>query len=498
MKIHGQHNLLGFDIDDISIDDATLIVNLFLQKFDLSPQSVCIIWTGNGLHILIPTTDTLSLTEYQITKEIKIEAYGHIAKALKLKKESIDPHGLTPWLAYGRVPFTRNEKPGEKPKEVLPLTEKIVLPTYTWEEIYNKFLPTHIRLEGIFQKYKISQVHVVKQGNPRETPLIKCKFIEHCVRNAEDTKEPERFTSFKVLANIPSGRELAHTIYHKHEKYDKQELNDKFDRAQDFKYISCKSVNKTYEKCHKCPHFGKIHAPGNLIQNDKWKPLKDINFRVISPKGIITGRVDYPGLVQYILELLEGQIYRSTHFLYVYREIYWKQYNPEEFFIKFIRPLIGVVGDITTKTIKEVFANVKVSVPKAPMHILSPPEGRFYFKNGVLETTYDKESLAYTKELVPHTPNTSTYFVLPFDYEKVNWREDGMFTSWLDSFMEGDDNGKRRQAVVQEHVGHILQGAIPKGNNKALFIYGGANNGKSEFFKVISCLLYTSPSPRDS
>ena len=41
-------------------------------------------------------------------------------------------------------------------------------------------------------------------------------------------------------------------------------------------------------------------------------------------------------------------------------------------------------------------------------------------------------------------------------------------------------------------MGNILQGAIPKGNNKALFIYGHSSNGKSEFLKIIRGLLHHS------
>ena len=495
MKKEGRHNLLAFDIDHLhlNIDDVDEFVNLFLHKYGILPQSCGIMWSGNGLHIYIPTIDTISLQEYGVIKPFKIAAYNAISRELKLKKENYDPQGFTPWLAYGRMLFSYNEKPG-KVVQVRPALASDkghnITPTYTWEEILNKFLPNPIRLEGIFQKFKIAQVNAPKKANPLETPLIGCDFIKDCVKNPNEVKEPHRFTAYKVLANAKNGRLIAHTIFKERDNYDEAEVDDKFDRAQKFKHLSCKSVNKSFEKCQDCPHFGKIYSPADLIHKNKWRPLIDIRFRQINSKGMITPRVDYTGLVEYLLETLEGKIYRSSHYLYIFKETYWKQYNHEEFYIKYVRPLIGTVGDTTTKTIKEVFASVKVSTPKAPQNILWPPPGKLYFKNGIVTLKYDKETGEFTKTLTPHIPEESSYFVLPFDYVEKDWEKNQRFTDWLDSFMEADSEGKRRQAVVQEHIGNIIQGGLPRGNNKALFIYGGANNGKSEFFKVIRGLLH--------
>ena len=490
----GTINVLGIEVDKLNHDEALEIVNQIPALAYVKITQFIALHSGNGLHLYFPLSDSLTLDDYDHFQRVFYpKIYDKLAKKLKLERKHHDPGGLKSWASLGRVPNTINEKKNKAnqitKREVLPLNVPPPDDYPTWEELTGNILGHPISLKGAILREKVASIEKQRDQEGEEetpkTPLVNCNFITHCVKNSSSITEPQWFSMMRILNNAPNGKLLADYLSKDHPNYSYDEMLDKFEHARPYKAISCGQVHKQFPECKNCPHWRKIQSPAQLLSDNKWLPAKEVNFRKIGVQGQITEAINIDSLCAYLVDLLDDTLARTEDAtaIYIWKETHWHSPSEKTFLADYIMPHTSFLGEKISGVSKAVYMNLCVS-PKVRIITdskLAGRPGKIYFKNGILDIK--------TEALSMHSPDTSCFYSLPFDYEAPDWDSTATWYEFLGELTGSGESGEKKREVLQEHLGSIISGQAPKGNGRCLYIKGGSDNGKSTFTTIIRTLL---------
>ena len=493
----GTFNLLSFDFDHVPLVQAADVLNELVKTLGINVTQVGAVHTGNGLHIHIPVTDTLTVEEYtHIQMLFYTKVYNKIAKKLQLKEEQKDPNGLRTWNKMGRVPFTHNTKKIDGKfvtTKVYPLNVPQA-PEHSWSKLFSLLLGTEINVHHINQAKKIADTKDQEHFNRedwKKTPLFECEAIHHCIKHPQDVSEPLWFDMMRILNHDPHGRKLIHAISERHKDYDPDETDRKYETAKNYSSPACNYMHQTHAKCELCKHYQSkyIRNPAELLAKTKWDSMIGIGFKKVTAKGHVTDVLNVNMLGAYLCDLLGTRLRSSQDrvYVYIYNENVWERISSEELMSVFVLPVTGIIIQ-GVKTIRQsLYEGLCLQSPKLTIDQEEGVDGLFYFKNGI----YDLKSKKWTK----HSQETSSTYVLNFDYDPEGSTVEGrqILNNYLRGLLyckgEDEEVGDGRALVLQEHIGSIFSGRKPDGNSRCLFIYGTSDNGKSKFFRIVRRFL---------
>ena len=488
LKKGAVRDVLSMDFDAIPLDKAGGMIDKFCSGMGLKPDCFFSQHTGNGLHVHIPMRDALGLEGLQVLGERFYDIlYFKAARSMGAPKQSLDPNGLKYWSSLGRAPFSKNVKKDKAATTVVPITHASRT-AWTWDEAIHRWTGNRVNLDALVQSRRARRrADEGVQAEGLETPLAGCRLVASCAADPEGTKEPVWFDLLRILAAAPNGRAVAHAVSEGHPSYTKEETDRKLDHAETYASPTCALMQAKHGLCLECPHWRKVVHPTDLLHEDQWTGIKNVKFRKIGAKGEPLQVVDLE-LLQKYLETTRGEslgVSEDLGSVMTWEGNVWSEKSALQMMRDICAPLVGQLSVETPRTMKSFDLQLRTTLPsKIPLSRLAGREGWIYFSDSILDMT--------TGDAKPHSPATSSGHCLPIKAAEATDATDEAREAWgeyLDSLVNGDAEGRKRQAVLQEHVGHILGGATPNGSNRALYIYGESNNGKSEFFKIVQGLL---------
>lgn len=494
----GEISTLSFEFDNLSLEEASSAVVKIEKVAGISHKEIFAVHSGNGLHIYMPTRDSLTLEDFTLFNSIYYDRmYKNLAKICDIKTKTgevthWDIKGLSSWNAMGRVPGTINEKRDKTTglpikKDVTAISIAKDEPQRDFSDIVSTILGKKIHVPSVVRAVKIQRVKdsegVEGDVESLKTPIGNCDFIAHCAKNISQIREPERFNMFRILSNAENGKAVAKYIYSKHPEFNTATFDDKFDRSYQYRNISCGEVHRSFPGCVSCPHFKKIVRPSQLLADNKWAVSREVRFRNIKADGTRGEKVDIPALSQYLLESFSDGICTDAgrRELYLYFENKWSYLTSEILYADYILPITGQVGDVIDKFQRAIYKTLASAVISKSKEEIMGRQGHLYFQNFILDTK--------TGEKLSHCPELSSNWVIPYDYRDPTPEE---MMEWYDFLFQvcGDGlEGESRTNVLQEHFGYVLGGEPPASYGKCLYLFGGSDNGKSTYASIIRSLL---------
>jgi hypothetical protein len=97
--------------------------------------------------------------------------------------------------------------------------------------------------------------------------LAGCKFVAACDEQADRLPEPWWKILADILARQPMGREVFHRLSSRDPRYDRNESEQKVDRAAEFPPRTCESISKEFDGCNSCPFRfnSRMKSPTKLV-----------------------------------------------------------------------------------------------------------------------------------------------------------------------------------------------------------------------------------------
>ena len=490
LKEKGTRRVLSFDFDSVPMEGSSDMVKSFSGATGLPLDGFHAQHTGNGVHFHIPLTDDLSHPDYEVfCSAVYRKIYVRIANAVGLPagKRHRDVQGLQSWNRFARAPLSRNVKDG-KESDVVPLAF-CRTPLWSWQEAGARLAGDRFNLRGVLERERIKRMADEKpRAEGVETPLVGCRLVKRCADSPADVDEPLWFDLLRILSPAPNGREVAHLLSSNHPNYSVADTDAKFDHAKAYVAPTCALMEERHGKCQECPHWRKIRNPSDLLAESRWKAAKEIKFRKIDAKGNLSAMLDIPLFHQYLAETLDEALAATEdrHKLLHWEGNVWSEMGDLDVMAKWVSPLAGYLGHGTVSTLKNLSLELRTERRAIPQSTLAGQPGLIYLKDGILDIL--------SGEPLPHSPSTSASHVLPIKRSSLDPSEkaDERWAEYLTSLLGEGEDGAAREAVLQEHVGSALAGALPTGSGRALYVYGETRNGKSEFIKIIRGLLHPS------
>jgi P4 family phage/plasmid primase-like protien len=295
-----------------------------------------------------------------------------------------------------------------------------------------------------------------------------CSFLQHARDHQEVLSEPEWYAALSIVSRFQDGRKQCHQISYKHKGYSVSETNSKIDQAlAESAPRTCESIFKIHEGCARCPLWGKINSPVNVMDRRFW----DINDR----GGLI------PQYNELLNEFIKQNPYKTIadiKAVYIFKETHYVEYTPIE-----IRAFAEEHFQPKPKQKErqefehKVFAN---SIEKRSF-FQDTTAHRINFRNGVLDLTGDQ--IYSNKNLENHSPRFGFRHVLPYDYDPSALCP--TFDWWIRDVMCGDEELVK---ILQEFMGYVIRGGEYK-YHKALWLAGTGRNGKSTFLDLLKALI---------
>jgi len=94
-----------------------------------------------------------------------------------------------------------------------------------------------------------------------------CRFAAACDEQADRLPEPWWKILADIMARQPIGREVFHRLSDRDPRYDRNESEQKLDRAAEFPPRTCESISKEFDGCSSCPFRfnSRMKSPTKLV-----------------------------------------------------------------------------------------------------------------------------------------------------------------------------------------------------------------------------------------
>lgn len=460
-------DIIPIDIDGIDVNRADEYVSAVLITLGLPRDKVGIVYSGNGIHILVQMSKPFDYEGYFEEHKVYYKALcGRINQALYMYglQGSADP------VVFGkgrllRLPNTINIKNGASRKCIL---------------INGNIEPLDISWHKLADMPEINEGDYIHPNAAKKLPppdtkgvLEGCDFINWCADNQEKVTEPQWYAMLSIVSRLDDGRRIGHEYSNKHPDYNFDKTEAKITQAIEAAGPrTCDNIETLWSGCSECKFYKQCKSP-IMLKSDEYIKSKDTGFYDISyaSNGSIRRTPDYDGLVKFFDMQHDHVAMEDSGIVYIYRDNYWQEMPKQrlhEFAETWFQPTPN--NSMCTE-----FEN-KLKRTNLRSQTWFNPQGYVNFKNCVLELE--------TGKTMEHSSEFGFRYILPYDYDPD--ATCSRFDQFLDEVMLKDEDMKK---VVCQFMGYAISGIDPVIGQKALILYGNGSNGKSvllEIFKMLA------------
>lgn len=463
-----RQNILPIDIDGIAKGEELKVVDCVLHELKLPKDKVGVVFSGNGVHILIQLNDYFTDVSFFKTYKVYYKALcGRINQALY--NSGIAGSADTTAFSKGkifRLPGTKNLKPN-KPETRCTLVngdiEPLNVDLITLAELPRLGEGDHIH-PNAFKRFPTPDTKAVQE---------KCPFLVHCKENQDKVSEPQWYAMMSIVGRLEDGHKLVHEYSENYSFYSADQTDFKSEHALEAAGPrTCENIDTLWDGCKSCPNFCNITSPIQLVGDDFIR-TKDTGFYDVKIKNgvAVKDKPNYDDLAKFFGQVQPFFTEFESESTYIYNGKYWEEiprlmlygfaeanFNPS--------PTKGMCQEFEAK-IKRM--NTKVAS-------FTNMAGMLNFENGVLDLE--------TFELHPHSQEYGFTYVIPYDYKEDT--ECPRFDKFMEEVTENDDITAK---LLLEYMGFCISGTDPKLVQMCAILYGGGGNGKSVLLEVLRSLI---------
>ena len=470
--------VIPFDIDGIDITKTKEYINIVLKELELDYDKTGIVFTGNGLQLIIELSK--AFTDPKFFNE-KRTHYKSICNKLNT---AFAKHGLpgnadsAVWSAARllRMPNTENRKPLPKG------TTQAVL-------IQGNIKPQDFSLDAASGIPDLDDSHHMVDWSPKNQPDIDkteifktCEFIKWCQSDPEKVREPHFYAAASLLARMENGEQLCHKLAEAVREsgndssvgsFSHSEIENKIDQALKISGPrTCSGIDALWGGCKKCVHWQKLSSPIQIKGKDFIATLGTAFHKPIKmANGHVKMVPDYQDLRKYF----DSLYFHKTNpggIVYLYKDHHYKsternkikcfaleQFNPE-----------GKNYPFANSAVRREFLELveQSGIVETDFFI---ERGKLNFDNGVLDIK--------TLKLMKHSPTFGFQYVLDYEYDPK--ADCPNFDAFLKQITCDDAD---LEIILLEYMGYALSGDSCWAQ-KCLLLSGEGANGKSTFIKLL-------------
>jgi P4 family phage/plasmid primase-like protien len=475
-RIFASQDVIPLDIDGIERGTEAAIVSTVCAELALPQDKVGVVYSGNGVHILIGLKNPIKDNSYlRANKPYYRALCGRINQALFEAglQGKADPVVFSEARLL-RMPFTENRKEG---KTTVPCTlingniEPLDIDLYQLSDMPTLEEGEHIHPKALARLPK-PDTKAVQEG---------CAFLKHCKDNDTGITEPEWYAMLSIVGRLENGDELIHTDYgprgHKHPKYHAETWDAKLKHALEASGPrTCANICDMFEGCKACPHFGKITSPIQIVGTDTIRTLETGFYSVVIDKNGMPkqGKPNYDDLVKYFKSKHDYVSNEETGQIYKWTGKMWEEMD------------ILVIHNFAERHFNPTPSSSMCSEFEQKLRRTNLVEQEFFyvsdrlnFVNGVLDLT--------TGELSPHTSTLGFTYLIPYAYEPT-----GDCPKFKKFIGEVSTNEADVADLITEYMGYCLSGTDPALVQKCAVLYGDGANGKSVILGLLRELVGSS------
>jgi P4 family phage/plasmid primase-like protien len=467
-----RQEVIPIDIDGIAPDTEDAVVKAVCLELNLPEDKLGIVYSGNGVHILIALKTPITDASYIRNNKPYYRALcGRINTALYENgiQGKADPVVFSEARLL-RMPFTENRKEGKT--------------TRTCTLVNRNLVPLDVDLFTLADLPSIGEgEHIHPKAFDRlpkpdaEAVQSKCSFLIHCRESEEPITEPEWYAMLSIIGRLEDGDKLIHNEYgpkgKKHEKYHSKVWDEKLKHALEASGPrTCSNISLMHEGCRSCPHFNKITSPIQLISENTIRTMETGFYNIVIRDGVPSqGKPNYDDLIKY---------YRKTNEYFSLAEndtvFTWNGHHWQEMERAYIHAFAEQAFNPTPSNGMCLEFEAKLKRTNVKPISFTRVEGKLNFKNGVLDLE--------TGKMEPHSTKYGFTYTIPYDYAPKG--DCPTFKQFLRDISCNDDE---LATLIAEYMGYCLSGADPELVQKCAVLYGDGANGKSVLIHLMRELV---------
>lgn len=462
-------DVLPIDIDGIDEGTEGAVVDVICTELKLDPTKVGIVYSGNGVHILVGLKKPITEASFLRTQKAYYKALaGRVNTALFHAgvKGSADTTVFSEARIL-RLPSTKNVKKNRPVKDCVLVNGKI-------ERL-------DVDLYSLADMPEVGEGEHVHPNAYRRMPApdseavqTKCGFIAHCREKQGDVSEPMWYAMLSIVARLDHGEALAHEYSKGHEGYDPLKTQDKIEHAlQASGPRTCSNISTMYAGCATCPHSLGIVSPIQLIGEDtiRTKATGFYNIKVKSTGEVTQGKPNYDDLEKFFRKNYKYSTYVDTGAIFIRKETHWEEITRLEIH-KFAEDCFRPTPTNNMCTEFEHKLRRNNHVGKEFFSV----DDRLNFKNGILSRE--------TGGMEPHREDIGFTYTIPYDFKPKG--DCPVFKKFMKDVTLGDD---ALANLIVEYMGFCLSTAHPKLVQKCAILYGDGSNGKSVLLDLMRSMV---------
>lgn len=457
------------------------------------PESLVVVWTGNGLHVLAHLKHPIRSAKQM--REFK-PAYNEICRKLLAEMAALGLPGKPDpvvWEAARvfRLPGTINSKPSKEntaifEKKACELLQNAATVQYHDLDIHalaglDKLAKENVSAEEIRRTYPL----------PDFSEMVKeCRFIIECMEHPEKLHEPNLHDLFSLLAVQAPGkkitfrekeynsRELAEYVWN-HASSSKSAAAQSFDRkweeATRYGARKCSTINQNYiGVCQTCPHNSRIPTPLALKSREHISS-QEVGFWVHGKNG--QHLHPYYSDLAKIYGAENPFITTPTERIFVFDSKAYRKLAPlmvKAWLERKMVPSDPLVMNHRNEFLQKILVTGAVSEETEKHLFTETIRGKLNCANGVVDIV--------TGQLHPHSHTYGFQYCLPYEYHEGESSE--FFLDWLANVMMD-------RTELMDSVLDIMAYCLWPSYDNHLFTYftGEGANGKGTLLAIIQALV---------
>jgi putative DNA primase/helicase len=467
-RVFVEQDILPIDIDGIKHGEEQAIVDCVLQELDLPADKVGVVFSGNGVHILIQLQSSFTSVDYFKTNKVYYKA---LCGRINLALFNSGLAGSSDTTAFSRarifrLPGTLNRKPNKKETRCILVNGNIE--PLNVDLISLADLPTvsegdHVH-PNAFKRFPTPDAKAVQE---------KCPFLVHCKENPDSVSEPQWYAMLSIIGRLENGDKLVHEYSEGYSHYNPDQTDLKLEHALEAAGPrTCENIDSLWDGCKNCPNFCKITSPIQLVGEEFIRTQETGFYDIKIKNGVaVRDKPNYDDLAKYFGKVQPFFSDQETESIYIYNGKYWKEI-PRLYLYGFAEQNFD--PSPSHKMCTEFEQKVKRTNMKNTE--FTNMQGKLNFENGVLDLE--------TFDLLPHSEEYGFTYVIPYDYEEG--KECPRFDQFMDEVTENDNEIKK---LLLEYMGYCISGTDPKLVQLCAILYGGGGNGKSVLLEVLRSLI---------
>lgn len=462
-------DIIPIDIDGIEAGSEAVVVDVVCTELGLDPAKVGIVYSGNGVHILVGLNKPIIEASFLRTQKAYYKALaGRVNTALFHAgvKGSADTTVFSEARIL-RLPFTKNVKKDKAVKDCVLINGNI--------EKQDKDLYALADMPEVAEGEHIHPNALRRMPTPdAEAIQQKCGFVNHCREHQGELSEPMWYAMLSIVGRFENGDKLAHEYSKKHAGYDPVKTQTKIEHALSASGPrTCANISTMYSGCASCPHSQGIVSPIQLIGENTIRTQKTgfYNIKITATGEVTQGKPNYDDLEKWFRSKYKYITHRETESVYVHKDTHWEEVHrldlhgfAEDNFRP--TPTNGMCLEFESKLKRK--NNVSKEFFNVP--------NMLNFKNGVLDLD--------TGVINPHNDEYGFTYTIPYDFKPTG--DCPVFKKFLKDVTMGDN---ALANLIVEYMGFCLSTAHPKLVQKCAILYGDGSNGKSVLLDLMRSMV---------